>query len=33
MPFFVKGSEGPLRHGEIEKAGRWAHILLTKLGR
>ena len=24
MPFYVKGSEGPLRDGEIEKAQSWA---------
>ena len=33
MPFYVKGSEGPLRDGEIEKAESWAHSLLNKLGR
>ena len=33
MPFYVKGSEGPLRDGEIEKAKSWAHSLLTSLGR
>ena len=33
MPFYVKGSEGPLRDGEIEKAKAWAHTLLTSLTR
>lgn len=33
MPFYVKGSEGPLRDGEIEKAESWAQSLLTSLGR
>lgn len=31
MPFYVKGSEGPLREGEIEKAEGWARTLLTSL--
>ena len=31
MPFYVKGSDGPLRDGEIEKAGGWARTLLTSL--
>jgi flavodoxin len=31
MPFYVKGSDGPLRDGEIEKAGGWAQTLLTSL--
>lgn len=31
MPFYVKGSEGPLRNGEIEKAEAWARTLLTSL--
>ena len=31
MPFYVKGSEGPLRDGEIEKAEGWARGLLTSL--
>ncbi|HSO91698.1 MAG TPA: flavodoxin domain-containing protein [Arthrobacter sp.] len=31
MPFYVKGSEGPLRDGEIEKAEGWARTLLTSL--
>ena len=31
MPFYVKGNEGPLRDGEIEKAGGWARTLLTSL--
>ena len=30
-PFYVKGGEGPLRDGEIEKAGGWARTLLTSL--
>lgn len=33
MPFYVKGSVGPLRDGEIEKAESWAQSLLTSLGR
>lgn len=32
MPFFVQGSEGPLRPGEIEKAARWGKSLLEALG-
>ncbi|WP_432398184.1 flavodoxin family protein [Pseudarthrobacter sp. L19] len=28
MPFYVRGSEGPLRPGEIEKATRWGQSLL-----
>jgi len=31
MPFYVKGNEGPLRDGEIEKAEVWAQTLLTSL--
>ncbi|HEX9086377.1 MAG TPA: flavodoxin domain-containing protein [Arthrobacter sp.] len=31
MPFYVRGSEGPLRNGEIEKAEGWARALLTSL--
>jgi flavodoxin len=31
MPFYVRGSEGPLRSGEIEKAEGWARTLLTSL--
>ncbi|GAA2141930.1 MULTISPECIES: flavodoxin family protein [Arthrobacter] len=33
MPFYVGGTKGPLRSGEIEKAGSWAKTLLTSLGR
>lgn len=31
MPFYVQGSEGPLRPGEIEKAARWGKSLLEAL--
>jgi flavodoxin len=31
MPFYVKGREGPLREGEIEKAEGWARTILTSL--
>jgi flavodoxin len=31
LPFYVKGSEGPLRSGEIEKAEAWARTLFTAL--
>jgi flavodoxin len=31
MPFYVKGSEGPMRSGEIEKAEAWARTLLAAL--
>jgi hypothetical protein len=31
LPFYVKGSEGPLRSGEIEKAEAWARTLLAAL--
>jgi len=30
--FYVKGKEGPLLEGEIEKAGAWAGLLKTKSG-
>ncbi|WP_427135561.1 flavodoxin family protein [Pseudarthrobacter sp. S9] len=33
MPFYFRGKEGPLRNGEIEKAGSWAKALLTSLRR
>ncbi|BCW73266.1 flavodoxin domain-containing protein [Arthrobacter sp. NicSoilB8] len=33
MPFYVGGTKGPLRSGEIDKAGNWAKALLTSLGR
>ncbi|MGY2744708.1 flavodoxin family protein [Arthrobacter sp. UYCu723] len=32
MPFYVKGTEGPLRSGEIGKATAWARALLTSAG-
>lgn len=31
MPFYVRGSEGPLRPGELEKATAWAKELLAAL--
>ena len=31
MVFYVKGSEGPLRAGEVERAAAWAETLLTAL--
>lgn len=33
MAFYVKGSEGPLRSGELEKAAAWAKDLLKRVGR
>jgi flavodoxin len=33
MPFYVGGTKGPLRTGEVDKAGSWAKALLTSLGR
>ena len=33
MPFYVQGSEGPLRPGEIEKAARWGKSLLESMER
>jgi flavodoxin len=33
MPFYVGGTKGQLRTGEIDKAGNWAKALLTSLGR
>jgi hypothetical protein len=30
--FYVKGKEGPLLDGEIEKAKAWAALLKTKSG-
>lgn len=32
-PFYVRGSEGPLRSGELEKAASWAKTLSTALER
>jgi len=29
--FFVKGTEGPLREGELERASMWARTLLEKV--
>jgi flavorubredoxin len=29
--FFVKGTEGPLRSGEVERAATWARMLLEKV--
>lgn len=29
--FYVKGSEGPLRDGETERAGKWADEIIRKL--
>jgi flavodoxin len=31
MPFYVRGREGPLRNGELEKAAAWAKELLAAL--
>lgn len=31
--FYVRGTEGPLRSGELEKAGAWAQILGTAVER
>lgn len=31
--FYVRGTEGPLRSGELEKAGAWAQILATAVER
>jgi hypothetical protein len=33
MAFYVKGSEGPLRSGELEKGATWAEDLLKRAGR
>ncbi len=30
--FFVEGREGPLKHGEIERAAKWAHTALEHVG-
>jgi flavodoxin len=30
-PFYVRGTEGPLRNGELEKAARWAKTLAAAL--
>lgn len=32
MAFYVKGSEGPLRSGELDKAAVWAADLLKRVG-
>jgi flavodoxin len=32
MAFYVKGSEGPLRSGELDKAAAWAADLLKRVG-
>jgi flavodoxin len=32
MAFFVKGTEGPLRSGELDKAATWAKDLLKRVG-
>jgi flavodoxin len=32
-PFYVRGTEGPLRSGELEKAASWAKTLATALER
>lgn len=29
--FFVKGTEGPLREGEIERAATWAYLVFNKI--
>lgn len=31
--FYVQGTEGPLRNGELDKAGAWAEALLSKVSR
>lgn len=31
-PFYVRGTEGPLRSGELEKAASWAKTLAAALG-
>lgn len=31
MPFYVKGSEGPLRSGETQKAVTWAKTIMATL--
>ena len=33
QPFYVKGTEGPLQDGEVEKAEFWARSLLHAVGR
>lgn len=30
-PFYVRGTQGPLRNGDLEKAARWADSLATAL--
>ncbi|WP_427172860.1 flavodoxin family protein [Arthrobacter sp. 92] len=32
MAFYVKGTEGPLRSGELDKAATWAKDLLARVG-
>jgi flavodoxin len=32
MAFYVKGTEGPLRSGELDKAATWAKDLLKRVG-
>lgn len=32
MVFYVKGTEGPLRSGELDKAATWAKDLLKRVG-
>ena len=32
QPFYVKGKEGPLKEGELERAATWARGLLGKQG-
>jgi hypothetical protein len=29
--FFVEGKDGPLKNGEIDRAGRWAKTILTHI--
>ena len=29
--FFVKGAEGPLRDGELERASTWARMLVDEM--
>jgi hypothetical protein len=29
--FFVKGTEGPLRDGELERASKWARTLVKEV--
>lgn len=32
MAFYVRGTEGPLRSGELDKAATWAKDLLKRVG-